>query len=109
MAAPSRIITLNLGMQTVTLAEFRASSRGAPLALYVRKGVGTQPPLFQPYGGIAGVVWSQGGLSYLLAGDEAEARLLKLADAIRTAKPEPAAAPADRSPPPPPPRPKPKP
>jgi type IV pilus assembly protein PilM len=29
MAAPSRIITLNLGMQTVTLAEFRASSRGA--------------------------------------------------------------------------------
>ena len=84
-------------------------SRGAPLALYVRKGEGTQPPLFQPYGGIAGVAWSQGGLSYLLAGDEAEARLLKLADAIRTAKPEPAAAPADRSPPPPPPRPKPKP
>lgn len=29
MAAPSRIITLNLGMQTVTLAEFRATSRGA--------------------------------------------------------------------------------
>ena len=29
MAAPSRIITLNLGMQTVTLAEFRAGSRGA--------------------------------------------------------------------------------
>jgi type IV pilus assembly protein PilM len=29
MAAPSRIITLDLGMQTVTLAEFRASSDGA--------------------------------------------------------------------------------
>ena len=29
MAAPSRILTLNLGMQTVTLAEFRAGSRGA--------------------------------------------------------------------------------
>jgi type IV pilus assembly protein PilM len=29
MAAPSRIITLDLGMQTVTLAEFRASARGA--------------------------------------------------------------------------------
>ena len=29
MAAPSRIVTLNLGMQTVTLAEFRATSRGA--------------------------------------------------------------------------------
>jgi type IV pilus assembly protein PilM len=29
MAPPSRIIALDLGMQTVTLAEFRASSRGA--------------------------------------------------------------------------------
>jgi type IV pilus assembly protein PilM len=29
MAAPSRIVTLNLGMQTVTLAEFRTTSRGA--------------------------------------------------------------------------------
>jgi hypothetical protein len=62
----------------------------------------------QRYGGIGGVAWSQGGLSYLLAGDEPAAPLLKLADAIRTAK-EPAAAPADRLPPPPAPRPKPKP
>jgi len=83
-------------------------SRGAPLALYVRKGEGTQVPSFQHYGRIGGVAWSQGGLSYLLAGDEQEAPLLKLADAIRTAKLEPAAAPADRSPPPAP-RPKPKP
>ncbi len=29
MAAQSRIIALNLGMQTITLAEFRANSRGA--------------------------------------------------------------------------------
>jgi type IV pilus assembly protein PilM len=29
MATPSRILTLNLGMQTVTLAEFRAGARGA--------------------------------------------------------------------------------
>ena len=28
MAAPSRILGLNLGMQTVTLAEFRANSKG---------------------------------------------------------------------------------
>ena len=84
-------------------------SRGAPLALYVRKGEGTQAPAFKRYGGIGGVAWSQGGLSYLLAGDEPAAPLLKLADAIRTAKAEPAAAPADRSPPPPAPRPKPKP
>ena len=29
MAAQSRIFALNLGMQTITLAEFRANSRGA--------------------------------------------------------------------------------
>jgi anti-sigma factor RsiW len=84
-------------------------SRGAPLALYVSKGEGTQPPSFRRYGGIGGVAWSQGGLSYLLAGDLTEALLLKLADAIRVSKPEPIAAGADRSPPPPLPRPKPKP
>lgn len=84
-------------------------SRGAPLALYVRKGEGTQAPAFKRYGGIGGVVWSQGGLSYLLAGDEPAAPLLKLADTIRVSKAEPAAAPADRPPPPPAPRPKPKP
>jgi anti-sigma factor RsiW len=84
-------------------------SRGAPLALYVSKGEGAQPPAFRRYGGIAGVAWSQDGLSYLLAGDETEAALLKLADAIRVSKPEPAAANADRSPPPPMPRQKPKP
>ena len=72
-------------------------SRGAPLALYVRKGEGTQAPAFKRYGGIGGVVWSQGGLSYLLAGDEPAAPLLKLADTIRVSKAEPAAAPADRS------------
>jgi anti-sigma factor RsiW len=84
-------------------------SRGAPLALYVRKGEGTEAPSFRRYGGIGGVAWSQGGLSYLLAGDEPESPLLKLADAVRASKPEPAAASADRSPPPPLPRPRPKP
>jgi anti-sigma factor RsiW len=84
-------------------------SRGGPLALYVSKGEGTQPPAFRRYGGIGGVAWSQGGLSYLLAGDDTEALLLKLADAIRVSKPEPVAAGADRSPPPPLPHPKPKP
>jgi anti-sigma factor RsiW len=84
-------------------------SRGAPLALYVSKGEGTEAPSFRHYGGLAGVAWSQDGLSYLLAGDQTEAALLKLADAIRVSKPEPAAANADRSPPPPMPRQKPKP
>jgi anti-sigma factor RsiW len=84
-------------------------SRGTPLALYVRKGEGAQTPSFQPYGRLGGVAWSQNGLSYLLAGDQKEAPLLKLADVIRTAKAEPSAAPTDRRPAPPPPRPKPKP
>jgi anti-sigma factor RsiW len=84
-------------------------SRGAPLALYVKKGEGTKPPSFQLHGGIGGVAWSQGGLSYLLAGDQPEAPLLKLADEVRTAKAEPAAPAADRTPSPPAPRPKPKP
>jgi anti-sigma factor RsiW len=82
-------------------------SRTVPLALYVGKGEGTQAPSFRRYGGIGGVAWSQDGLSYLLAGDEPEAPLLRLADAIRAASPEPAAAGADRSPPPPRPKPKP--
>jgi anti-sigma factor RsiW len=82
-------------------------SSGAPLALYVRNAQGTQAPSFQRYGALGGVAWSQGGLSYLLAGDQPEAPLLKLAEAIRTAKAEPSAAPADRSPPPPRPKPKP--
>jgi anti-sigma factor RsiW len=84
-------------------------SRGAPLALYVRKGEGTQTPSFHRHGDVGGVAWSQDGLSYLVAGDQPEAPLLKLAEAVRTAKAEPAAAPADRTPSPPAPRPKPKP
>jgi anti-sigma factor RsiW len=73
--------------------------RGAPLALYVGKGQGTEAPSFRRYGAIAGVTWSQDGLSYLLAGDETEATLLTLAGAVRASKPEPVAN-ADRSPPP---------
>jgi len=77
--------------------------RGAPLALYVRKGQRTSAPSFQRYGDIGGVAWSQNGLSYLLAGDGPDAPLLlKLADAVRTARAEP----ADRAPPRPRPKPK---
>jgi anti-sigma factor RsiW len=56
---------------------------GPPLALYAKKDEGTTAPSFRRYGGIGGVAWSQGGISYLLAGEDGEARLLKLADVTR--------------------------
>ena len=58
-------------------------SSGAPLALYARKGEGTFAPSFKRYGGIGGVAWSQGGVSYLLAGDEQQTSMLALAGVIR--------------------------
>jgi anti-sigma factor RsiW len=60
---------------------------GAPLALYAKKGEGTAPPLFKRYGGIGSVTWSQGGLAYLLAGEESEQSLLSLAATIGRAEP----------------------
>lgn len=60
---------------------------GAPLALYAKKGEGTSPPLFKRYGDIGSVTWSQGGLFYLLAGEESKPTLLGLADAIGRAEP----------------------
>jgi hypothetical protein len=80
---------------------------GTPLALYAKKGEGESAPLFKQYGNVGSVAWSQGGIAYLLAGEGTEASLTKLANAIRTEKPQ-ASAPA-YSPLPPAPRPKPKP
>jgi anti-sigma factor RsiW len=61
-------------------------SRSAPLALYAKQGKGTVALTFQRYGGIGSVAWSQDGVSYLLAGEEDEARLLALAGKIRNAQ-----------------------
>jgi anti-sigma factor RsiW len=69
-------------------------SGGAPLALYARKGEGNFPPSFKRYGDIGGVGWSQGGVSYLLAGEQQEASLLSLAEAIRTAPDSPPPVPS---------------
>jgi hypothetical protein len=80
-------------------------ARGAPLALYAKKGEGTAAPSFKLYGALGGVAWSQSGVTYLLAGEEDEASLMKLANAISAA---PAKAPPAYSPLPPPPKPKPK-
>ena len=83
---------------------------GAPLALYAKKGEGAAVPSFKQYGALGSVAWSQAGITYLLAGEGNKASLLKLADAIRTERPQaaPSAASPAYSPLPPAPKPKPK-
>ncbi len=56
---------------------------GAPLALYAKKGEGSAAPSSKQYGTLRGVAWSEAGISYLLAGEEDEASLRKLAEAIK--------------------------
>jgi anti-sigma factor RsiW len=82
-------------------------SAGAPLALYVKKGDRSIAPSFRRYGEIGAVAWSEGGLSYLVAGRGDEAELLRLAETIRAAPRDDAKSAAQS--PPPLPRPKPKP
>jgi anti-sigma factor RsiW len=57
--------------------------RGAPIALYAKKGEGASAPLYKRYGTIGSVAWSRDGMSYLLAGEHEESALRRLADAIR--------------------------
>ena len=62
-------------------------TRGAPLALYVKKDGVNAAPRLKRYGEVAGVAWSQGGVAYFLAGEKDEVALLELADAIRKGPP----------------------
>lgn len=62
-------------------------TRGAPLALYVKKDGVNAAPRLKRYGEVAGVAWSQGGVAYFLAGEKDEVALLELADAIRKGRP----------------------
>lgn len=66
---------------------------GAPLALYAKKGEGSDAPQFKPYGAIGGVAWSEGGITYLLAGEEDEGVLMRLAETIRQEPQAPAPSP----------------
>lgn len=66
---------------------------GAPLALYAKKGEGSDAPQFKPYGAIGGVAWSEGGIAYLLAGEEDEGVLMRLAETIRQEPQAPAPSP----------------
>jgi anti-sigma factor RsiW len=84
---------------------------GAPLALYAKKGERTTDPVFQSYGAIGSVSWSEDGIIYMLAGELDANRLTKIADAIKkqadAPKASPSATPAKK--PSSPPRPSPKP
>jgi anti-sigma factor RsiW len=80
---------------------------GAPLALYAKKGEGESPPAFHRYGDIGGVGWTQGGVAYLLAGEQGEPELRSLAETIKKKEMTPAAnAVPERAPPLPKPKPK---
>ena len=57
---------------------------GAPLVLYVKKGGESAAPEAKRFGDISGVAWSQGGVSYLLAGKGDAALLPLLAETVRT-------------------------
>jgi anti-sigma factor RsiW len=56
---------------------------GPPLALYAQKGEGGGAPAFKSYGAIGSVAWAEDGIAYLLAGEEEEAVLMRLAEKIR--------------------------
>lgn len=71
---------------------------GPPVALYVKKsdGAGRPEPAFTSHGAIGAVTWFEDGLAYLLAGEEDEGALVRLAEKIRH-EPPPAAPPVPRA------------
>lgn len=72
-----------------------------PLALYAMRGEDRDDdvqPAYRAMGNLGSISWSEGGMSYLLAGEEGEETLKRLAKAIRGERPAagvPAASPAD--------------
>jgi anti-sigma factor RsiW len=56
---------------------------GAPLALYAKKGEGSEAPSFKSFGALGSVAWSENGITYLLAGEADASRLTQLAETIR--------------------------
>jgi anti-sigma factor RsiW len=57
---------------------------GPPLAVYAKRSAASEEPVFKRYGGIGSVAWSEGGFSYLLAGEVEEPALMKLAGTVRS-------------------------
>lgn len=58
-------------------------SQGAPLALYAKKGKGSETLVEQQYGSIDTVTWSEDGVSYLLAGEVDEPLLMRIATKVK--------------------------
>jgi anti-sigma factor RsiW len=58
-------------------------SRGAPLALYAKKGEGADTLTAEQYGSVGTVTWAEGGVAYLLAGEVDDTMLMRLATKIK--------------------------
>jgi hypothetical protein len=72
-------------------------ARKDPLALYaMRGGGGNSRPVFKQEGSIGSVSWRDDGIAYLLAGEDDEAALLRLAEKIRNEPSAPETVPPPR-------------
>lgn len=58
-------------------------ARGAPLALYAKRGEGGETLAPGKHGTIGTVAWTDGGISYLLAGEADDALLMRMATRIK--------------------------
>ena len=58
-------------------------ARGAPLALYAKKGEGSGTLTERHYGAIGTVAWAEDGVAYLLAGEAEDTLLMRIATKIK--------------------------
>jgi anti-sigma factor RsiW len=58
-------------------------AEGAPLTIYAMRGSGDGEPAFRQEGAIGFVSWKDDGIAYLLAGEEDETALFRLAEKIK--------------------------
>lgn len=58
-------------------------ARGAPLALYAKKGEGSATLTQRHYGVIGTVAWAEDGVAYLLAGEAEDTLLMRIATKIK--------------------------
>jgi anti-sigma factor RsiW len=74
-------------------------AHGGPLALYAKKGEGSDTLVPGRYGAINAVSWAEGGVSYLLAGEVDDTLLMRIATRIKLEPaPPPRTAPKPYSP-----------
>jgi anti-sigma factor RsiW len=57
--------------------------RGAPLALYAKKGEGNDTLTAEQYGSVGTVTWAEDGVAYLLADDIDDTMLMRLATKVK--------------------------